>query len=441
MTASVPRGDSDRQPQPETNLTFEEGLLHERTRDYGKLPAALMHDKSVSDGAKLLYAHMHWRYGSNQQNFEGRTSIAKLLDVSEATITSRIKELEARDWIVVIERVAVKGQYRTPFYHVFEVQNSARAFRAVYRCKDGETVRKPSKPKNRVNRKGKGGNPNVRVNSSSHGDHMNSNSHGDAEAVLTQVHTIQEQNLIQEQKESSDASNTTLEGRNVAHAIEEKISDGNDTVATRSAEPTPVTAAAREADHTPSMEAVEKQAETAPPESSAKAPPAEPSPACTPTREQRDAMFEAVCGHIFGVVGKDNIREMARSEHSRAGKIVSWLLRQSDGFSANGSKKAARVVVGWISAPAQPEHVAKFAAQYKQKHRDASLPLDIVKFTDAWRAWGSELARENKRKAARAQQAEARQVARPQATPEERAAMKAQLQATRNSLKAERTEA
>lgn len=175
------------------------------------------------------------------------------------------------------------------------------------------------------------------------------------------------------------------------------------------------------------MEAVEKQAETAPPESSAKAPPAEPSPACTPTREQRDAMFEAVCGHIFGVVGKDNIREMARSEHSRAGKIVSWLLRQNDSFAQNGSKKAARDVVGWISAPAQPEHVEKFAAQYKQKHRDASLPLDIMKFTDAWRAWASQVQRTHKRQAEQAKVLAELADDTKRATPEEVAAIKAEL--------------
>ncbi len=73
----------------------EDGQLHQRSRNYGKVPHAIMHDLKLTDGAVRLYAHMHWRYGSNHQNFEGRRSMAQMLGVSERTISNRTRELEA----------------------------------------------------------------------------------------------------------------------------------------------------------------------------------------------------------------------------------------------------------------------------------------------------------------------------------------------------------
>jgi hypothetical protein len=238
----------------------------------------------------------------------------------------------------------------------------------------------------------------------------------------------------------SNASNSPLADTPITSAL----SDGKNTVAAQDASHTEVSAAADSTDTTPVKEAVTVKGDTrkskrkAPPESSAKAPPAaaaEPSPYYKPSADERNAMFEAVCAHVFGVTDRDSIREMARGDHSRAGKIVSWLLRQNDAFAPNGSGK--KVVVGLISAPAQPQHVAQFAAGYKLKHRDASLPIDIVKFTDAWRAWASE--KQRAQQGRQRQQAEnaqrAADAAKPRATPEELAAIKAEMEQARRQLK------
>lgn len=171
--------------QPATEID-DDGMLHSHDKTFGKLPAILIHDTGITDGAARLYAHMHWRYGRNRKNFEGRAKMAKHLGVTETTITKRIQELEATDWIVVIERGRSEkgGAYQTPFYHIFESQDDAEYFRNHYRPKEGETIRARPHIEPRKSRKGKGGNPNFKAvttqvdggNSSSHGAD-NSSSH------------------------------------------------------------------------------------------------------------------------------------------------------------------------------------------------------------------------------------------------------------------------
>ena len=140
----------------------EPGKLYTATDVPGKIYPALMHNPERTDGAKVLYAHMHWRYGRNEQNFESQKSMARHLGVSEKTIANRILELEYDDWVVVEiqERSAQSGNFTTPFYHVFERQDDCRKFRAEY-APEGKNVIRPksdeaSVPK-RVSRKGKGG--------------------------------------------------------------------------------------------------------------------------------------------------------------------------------------------------------------------------------------------------------------------------------------------
>ena len=245
---------------------------------------------------------------------------------------------------------------------------------------------------------------------------------------------------------TNTSSNTSTKISNANHSpltdtpITSALSDGKSTVAAQDASHTEVSAAANSTDHTPVKETVtpkgdtrkSKRKETAIVHPAAAA---EPSPYYKPTQDERHAMFEAVCAQVFGVTDRDSIREMARGDHSRAGKLVSWLLRQNDAFSPNGSGK--KVVVGLISAPANPQHVAQFAAAYKAKHRDASLPIDIVKFTDAWRAWASQ--QQRKQQAQQRQQAEnaqrAADAAKPRATAEELAAIKAEMEQARRQLK------
>ncbi len=162
-------------PQPTTK---DDGKLHAANQGWAIVPAALMHDKTITDGAVRLYAHMHWRYGSKHDNHEGAQSMADELGVSEKTIRNRIRELEARDWIVTIDRGidAKTGNYQTPFYHVFELQADCVKFRAEYVQVGNERISpKPSMEdidKRKV-RKGVGGNPKLK-----NADQRNSSSGG-----------------------------------------------------------------------------------------------------------------------------------------------------------------------------------------------------------------------------------------------------------------------
>lgn len=160
-------------------MATDQGKLHDSPQ-FGRVPEKLMHDVNLTDGAVRLFAHMVWRYGSNHKNFEGRSSMASYLGVSPTTITKRIQELEATDWIVTIEReVSSKtGNYQTPFYHVFLSQAQARKFRTDFKVQTGETMRAKPVITTRKSRKGVGGKPAHRVNSSSQGIHVNSSSHG-----------------------------------------------------------------------------------------------------------------------------------------------------------------------------------------------------------------------------------------------------------------------
>ncbi len=160
----------------------DQGVLHTRGKTYGKVPELLMHDKTITDGAKITYAHMHWRF-SQGANFESQTSMADYLGVSRQIIAKRIKELEAKDWVVVIERGRDQATKKllSPIYHMFEHQGQCRQFRARYTCQEGESLRaKDVDTRERKSRAGIGGNPQLQnhVNSSSHGSHVNSSLHG-----------------------------------------------------------------------------------------------------------------------------------------------------------------------------------------------------------------------------------------------------------------------
>jgi hypothetical protein len=150
----------------------DSGTLHSKARTFAKVPSRMIHDTRISAGAVRCYAHMHWRYGSNHQNWEGRRSVAEHLGISERTVSTWIRELEAHAWIVVVERDynEKSGNYTTPYYHVFESPREAHLFRKTYQAKEGERVRSLPKPEERKSRKGVGGRPTHRVNSSSLGN-------------------------------------------------------------------------------------------------------------------------------------------------------------------------------------------------------------------------------------------------------------------------------
>jgi len=93
-------------------------------------------------------------------------------------------------------------------------------------------------------------------------------------------------------------------------------------------------------------------------------------------------MFDAVCEHVFGIDPK-----LVDDEGGRIGPIASWLSGKSDGTKRVGGK------VGFISRPAEPEHVKRFTAAYKAEHPKLGLPLDFIKFVEAWRKWASTTAK------------------------------------------------
>jgi hypothetical protein len=92
--------------------------------------------------------------------------------------------------------------------------------------------------------------------------------------------------------------------------------------------------------------------------------------------------FDAVCEHVFKIDPKQ-----ANGDGGRIGPIAAWLNGKSDGLKRNGGK------VGFISKPAEPQHVQLFARYWKQKYPDATMPHDFVKFVEAWRAWATSTAK------------------------------------------------
>lgn len=138
----------------------DKGKVHEP--EFSKVPPALTHDLSITDGAVRLYAHMYWMFWKHGSDNEGQTSMAVSMGVSEVTIVKRIEELEYHGWIVVVEQGRDKqsGNYLTPFYHVFVEQKDAVEFRKDYKCDPNETIRpKPAQVREKKSRKGKGGKP------------------------------------------------------------------------------------------------------------------------------------------------------------------------------------------------------------------------------------------------------------------------------------------
>jgi hypothetical protein len=104
------------------------GYLHTRSDNFGKVPYELISDTSISAGAVRLYAHMHWRYGSNMKNYESRASMAEAMGVTKRTITKYITELEQANWIIVKIRTSKRGR-ESNFYHVFEIQEDCLKWR------------------------------------------------------------------------------------------------------------------------------------------------------------------------------------------------------------------------------------------------------------------------------------------------------------------------
>ena len=130
-----------------------DGALHAHGETFGKVFDSLMHNLTLTDGAIRLYAHMHWRYGSNHRNFEGQRNIAEMLGVNDRTIRIRLSELEACGWVVSVPRYGKDGSRLSNFYHIFESTAEGLQWRTEQNIQPREIV------DTRKARKGIGGLP------------------------------------------------------------------------------------------------------------------------------------------------------------------------------------------------------------------------------------------------------------------------------------------
>lgn len=105
-----------------------------------------------------------------------------------------------------------------------------------------------------------------------------------------------------------------------------------------------------------------------------------------PSKKKREPnpLFNAVAEHIFGIHPDQIPQDDDENSGTRIGIITAWLAGKSE-YAYHGRKKTH---IGFISAPAQPEHVRLFAGYYKSSS-NAHIPYDLMKFVDAWRKWAS----------------------------------------------------
>lgn len=92
---------------------------------------------------------------------------------------------------------------------------------------------------------------------------------------------------------------------------------------------------------------------------------------------QRNPLFDAVAREVFEMADG----EVENAVGGRIGPLAAWLAGKSDG--PKGRK------LGFISRPAEPAHISAFVRDWKRKNPNASVPKDIAKFVEAWRAFAS----------------------------------------------------
>lgn len=96
----------------------------------------------------------------------------------------------------------------------------------------------------------------------------------------------------------------------------------------------------------------------------------------------RNSLFDAVAQHVY-----KTDPALVKTDGGRIGAITAWLAGKSDGMKRG---KSAKVVVGYISSPAKPEHVAAFMGWYEDMYPNISL-RDFEKFVEYWRQWATEM--------------------------------------------------
>lgn len=94
-------------PRPETDA----GELGLDGWTFAQVPIALITDKAISDGARVLFAYLVWRQGTHRAAWPSMARIAADLGISASTARRRIQELEDRGWLTVEERVGTSNLY------------------------------------------------------------------------------------------------------------------------------------------------------------------------------------------------------------------------------------------------------------------------------------------------------------------------------------------
>ena len=82
-------------------------------KGYTLIPNYVLHTKKISALAKLVYAVLlSYAWGKKNSSFPGQQALIEDCGISESTIRRAIRELEANDFVTVIQR----GQGKTNLY-------------------------------------------------------------------------------------------------------------------------------------------------------------------------------------------------------------------------------------------------------------------------------------------------------------------------------------
>ena len=80
--------------------------------DFAQVPAALLLDNSVRDGAKTLFAYLVWRQGQNEKAWPSVETMRKDIGVKSArTIQAYVGALESAGWLTVRSRRGSSNLY------------------------------------------------------------------------------------------------------------------------------------------------------------------------------------------------------------------------------------------------------------------------------------------------------------------------------------------
>ena len=85
--------------------------LAKKNWTFAQVPIDLLTDKDVSDGAKVLFAYLAWRQGTNAGAWPSVHTMAKDLGTSLATIRRRTSELEKAGYLSIENRPGHSNMY------------------------------------------------------------------------------------------------------------------------------------------------------------------------------------------------------------------------------------------------------------------------------------------------------------------------------------------